>query len=216
MKSISEKGYDVNSPASATKLPNGDLIITGGHHRIEAMNRLSENTIPVKVYDYSNTEPFQLAKFLGIGKTTGKYSGDYIPSLTSTERTDVNNYLKAWRDNNISQVKNIYEYIDIVDGIDDFRKSVEKWKFGKNELTWDKYYANLLENHPYDYEKMIEEAIRNNPNGLTKSEAYSIFSTTTIFHQVKLNQLLRPGQVTDKTQEVIKLLDKALAKMKTV
>lgn len=110
MKDIQKNGYDVTSPVSATRLPNGDLIITGGHHRLEAMKRLGESTVPVKVFDYSTTPPFQLAKFIGIGRTTGKYVSKYLPELTDIQKIEINNYLRLWRENNVEQVKNVFEF----------------------------------------------------------------------------------------------------------
>ncbi len=97
----------------------------------------------------------------------------------------------------------------------EFTNSLSKWRFGQNNLTWNEYFINLKKNFPADYEKMIDEFIES--SSLTKSEAYSIFSTTTIFHQKRLNKLIRLGQIsTAKVQEAIKLLDKALSKMPIV
>jgi hypothetical protein len=101
------------------------------------------------------------------------------------------------------------------DDIEEFRASLSQWTFGKNKLTWDQYYVNLQTKFPADYERMITDYVA--ASSLTKSEAYSIFSTTTIFHQVELNRLIRVGQLnSSKVQDVIQLLDRALAKMPTV
>jgi hypothetical protein len=99
--------------------------------------------------------------------------------------------------------------------IEEFRKSLDLWRYGKNQWTWDEYYQNLLKNFPADYEKMITDFITTST--LTQSEAYAIFSTTTIFHQKELNRLIREGLInSQKVQDVVRLLDKALMKMPTV
>jgi hypothetical protein len=62
---------------------------------------------------------------------------------------------------------------------------------------------------------MIDDFVAS--SSVTKSEAYAIFSTTTIFHQKRLNELIRLGQInTPKVQETIVLLDRALNKMPVV
>jgi hypothetical protein len=96
-KSISEHGYDVTQPVSATRLPNGDLLITGGHHRLAAMQSLGETTVPVRIYEAATTDPVFLSKMLGIGRTTGKYTGTYNPALTAAQQAEVDAYLAAWR-----------------------------------------------------------------------------------------------------------------------
>ena len=82
---------------SATRLPNGDLIVTGGHHRLEAMKQLNQTTVPVRIYDAASTDPVFLGKMLGIGRITGKYSGDFYPALNAAQQAEVNTYLNAWR-----------------------------------------------------------------------------------------------------------------------
>ena len=46
---ISQSGYDINQAIHVLRMPNGKLVIGGGYHRVEAMRRLSEVTIPAKV-----------------------------------------------------------------------------------------------------------------------------------------------------------------------
>jgi hypothetical protein len=96
-KSISEHGYDVTQPVSATRLPNGDLLITGGHHRVAAMKSLAEATVPVRIYQTATTDPVFLSKMLGIGKITGMYTSTYKPSLTAAQQAEVDAYIAAWR-----------------------------------------------------------------------------------------------------------------------
>jgi hypothetical protein len=96
-KSILEHGYDVTRPISATRLPNGDLIVTGGHHRLAAMQLLGETTVPVRIYDAATTDPVFLSKMLGIGKITGRYISTYQPTLTADQQAEVEAYLAAWR-----------------------------------------------------------------------------------------------------------------------
>ncbi len=105
MGAMSKSGYDVSRPVSATKLPDGTLIITGGHHRLEAMRRLGELQVPVQIFEAARTDPVRLAQFLGIGRITGKYTGAYYPRLGPAQQTAVNTYLRKWRKANPEQVK---------------------------------------------------------------------------------------------------------------
>lgn len=91
------------------RLPNGDLLIGGGHHRIEAMRRLGEETIPTQVFDHSTTDPERLGYHLGIARTTEKYIG-YLPDLTDAQKANVNNRLALWREHNPDQVRTVFEY----------------------------------------------------------------------------------------------------------
>ena len=107
---IAANGYDVGRPVSATQLPNGDLIVTGGHHRLAAMRMLGEHTVPTRIYGYANTSAERLAYFLGIGRTTGRYTGEYLPRLTAEEVQAVNTRLRQWRGANPEQVVSEFEY----------------------------------------------------------------------------------------------------------
>ncbi|MDH5771305.1 MAG: ParB N-terminal domain-containing protein, partial [Candidatus Bathyarchaeota archaeon] len=106
-KNIRENGYDVTKPASATRLPTGEMIISGGHHRIAAMKSLGEKTVPIKIYNALD-DPVKTAQMIGIGKTTGKLSTNYVPALSSEEILLVNKYLQLWRNANPEQVKNVF------------------------------------------------------------------------------------------------------------
>ena len=57
MNSIRQRGYDINQAIPVLRMPNGKLVIGGGHHRVEAMRRLGEQTIPGKVVDWSSLDP---------------------------------------------------------------------------------------------------------------------------------------------------------------
>jgi hypothetical protein len=107
---ISKEGYNVEYPVSATLLPNGDFMITGGHHRIAAMNMLGQNTTPTKVYHADKTDKVKLAYFIGIARITGKYYHEWEPSLSEPERSEVNKKLKDWKENNPDQVKYDFDY----------------------------------------------------------------------------------------------------------
>ena len=102
---IAQNGYDLSRPVSATRLPNGQLIVTGGHHRLAAMQLLGENTVPVQIFDAANTPPDRLAYFLGIGRITGKYQGTYFPELTSAQLEQVRTLLQDWKMYNPEQVR---------------------------------------------------------------------------------------------------------------
>jgi RHS repeat-associated protein len=102
--SLQNNGYDVSQPISATRLENGDLVITGGHHRLAAMQSLGETTVPVRIHDAADTDPVFLARMLGIGRITGKYRSDYRPRLSLWQRLRVSVYLMGWRIKNKDQV----------------------------------------------------------------------------------------------------------------
>lgn len=107
---ISKHGYDVGSPVSATALPNGDYLVTGGHHRIAAMSLLGQRTVPVKVYPASQTPRDRLAYFIGIARITGKYFHEWEPTLTTEESHKVNERLTDWKKHNSDQVKYNFQY----------------------------------------------------------------------------------------------------------
>lgn len=94
---ISTNGYDLSRPVSATRMPNGDLVVTGGHHRIAAMQLLGETSVPVQIYDALTSNPTFVAKMLGIGRITGLYISDWMPALTPEQQQVVDSYLEAWR-----------------------------------------------------------------------------------------------------------------------
>jgi len=99
-RDIRMNGYDLSKPVSATRLPDGSLIVTGGHHRIEAMRYLGETTVPLRVYDAATSDPVLVARMLGIGRITGKYTGTYAPKLTPEQQSQVNIYLQQWKEQN--------------------------------------------------------------------------------------------------------------------
>lgn len=109
-KKIKEEGFNVESPVSATLLPNGNYLVTGGHHRIAAMKQLGEKTIPIKVYSANQTDPVFLARMLGIARITGKYFDLWSPHLTDDQRKTVNNYLERWMAANSDQVRYKFVY----------------------------------------------------------------------------------------------------------
>ena len=51
---ISKNGYDINQAIPVVKMPNGRLVISGGHHRVAAMKKLGENTIPSVMRNWNN------------------------------------------------------------------------------------------------------------------------------------------------------------------
>jgi RHS repeat-associated protein len=53
-QSIRTNGYDLNQAISVMRLPSGQLVSAGGHHRVAAMQSLGETTIPARVVDWSS------------------------------------------------------------------------------------------------------------------------------------------------------------------
>ncbi|NVK53820.1 MAG: ParB N-terminal domain-containing protein [Flavobacteriaceae bacterium] len=53
-KLISKKGFDIKQAIPVVRLPNGRLIISGGHHRVAAMKKLGEKTIPSVLRNWSS------------------------------------------------------------------------------------------------------------------------------------------------------------------
>lgn len=105
---------------------------------------------------------------------------------------------------------------ELTNGLGQLEQSLRDWRYGKNDWTWPQYFENLKINQPANYEVMLNEALARNTQGLTKSEAYSIFSMTTIFHQVPLNSYLRKGQMITKVTDAISVIDDALTKLPVV
>ena len=115
----------------------------------------------------------------------------------------------------IKHLERISRKISKSDNLKEFRESLGKWRTVKRNWTWDEYFINLKTKYPAEYEKMIGDYVAS--SNLTSSEAYSIFSTTTIFHQVRLNKYIREGKINNTiVQKTIKLLDRALNKMPVV
>jgi hypothetical protein len=90
----------LSKPISAFRLPNGDLVVTGGHHRIAAMQSLGETSIPTLIRNFDAANPAHrifLGQMLGIGRITGKYVSDFYPVLSPEELRKVTSYLEAWK-----------------------------------------------------------------------------------------------------------------------
>lgn len=102
--SIRRDGYDIKFPITATRLPNGDLIVTGGHHRLAAMKLLLEETIPTQVTNYSEANQVSLTWLLGIAVITGMYDNGYFEefygSLNEKQQQRVDYLLRGWRREN--------------------------------------------------------------------------------------------------------------------
>jgi hypothetical protein len=97
-------GYDVRYPVETYRMPNNDLVVVGGHHRIEAMKLLKEKTIPVVVRDWSQADPINLAWNLGIGEVTGYYGGYFEPfleRLNPDQQAYVHDLLTKWVEKNL-------------------------------------------------------------------------------------------------------------------
>jgi hypothetical protein len=54
---IQTNGYDLAQPIPVARMPDGRLVIMGGHHRVEAMKQLGETTIPARVVDWNTISP---------------------------------------------------------------------------------------------------------------------------------------------------------------
>lgn len=52
------EGYDLNQPVPLLIMPDGKIYSAGGHHRIEAMKRLGESSIPSRVYYWHGMSDF--------------------------------------------------------------------------------------------------------------------------------------------------------------
>lgn len=109
-KMITAEGYNLKYPVSATRLPNGFYLVTGGHHRIAAMKQLGERTVPVKIYSAAETPPILMARMIGIARITGKYHSRWLPSLSDLEKVEVNWYLRDWMKHNDNQVVYPFQY----------------------------------------------------------------------------------------------------------
>jgi len=54
---IRSNGYQLNKAIPVIRMPDGRLIIGSGHHRVEAMRSLGEQTIPARVLDWDALLP---------------------------------------------------------------------------------------------------------------------------------------------------------------
>lgn len=51
---IKANGYDLTQAIPVARMPDGRLVIMGGHHRVAAMKQLGETTIPARVVDWNS------------------------------------------------------------------------------------------------------------------------------------------------------------------
>lgn len=51
---IRKDGYRLNKAIPVIRMPDGRLVIAGGHHRAAAMQSLGETTIPARVLDWDS------------------------------------------------------------------------------------------------------------------------------------------------------------------
>jgi ParB-like chromosome segregation protein Spo0J len=54
---IRQNGYRLDRPVVALRMPDGRLVIGGGHHRVAAMRLLGQATIPARVVDWTSVTP---------------------------------------------------------------------------------------------------------------------------------------------------------------
>ena len=51
---IGANGYDLSHAIAVARMPDGRLVLLGGHHRAAAMGHLGETTIPARVVDWNS------------------------------------------------------------------------------------------------------------------------------------------------------------------
>jgi ParB-like chromosome segregation protein Spo0J len=54
---IQSNGYQLSQPIPVFRMPDGRLVMAGGHHRAEAMRSLGETTIPARVVEWDTLDP---------------------------------------------------------------------------------------------------------------------------------------------------------------
>ncbi|MFO0822765.1 MAG: ParB N-terminal domain-containing protein [Gemmataceae bacterium] len=54
---IQTNGYDLAQPIPVARMPDGRLVMMGGHHRAAARSQLQETTIPARVVDWDSISP---------------------------------------------------------------------------------------------------------------------------------------------------------------
>ena len=57
MAELQTNGYDLAQPIPVARMPDGRFVTMGGHHRVEAMKRLGETTIPARIVDWNSINP---------------------------------------------------------------------------------------------------------------------------------------------------------------
>lgn len=54
---IRAQGYRLGKAIPVFRMPDGRLVLAGGHHRLAAMRSLGERTIPARVVDWDTVAP---------------------------------------------------------------------------------------------------------------------------------------------------------------
>jgi hypothetical protein len=96
----------------------------------------------------------------------------------------------------------------VIDERDDIKADSKK-----DKSTYFQWYSQNLKDKGMDYEKLINDFVKNNSYGMGLAEAHAIFGYTTILFYTKLNELLRKGIKEDKTALLKALLENALNKL---
>lgn len=55
--SIRKSGYRLSDAIPVIHMPDGRLVMAGGHHRVAAMRLLGEQTIPARVVEWDSLSP---------------------------------------------------------------------------------------------------------------------------------------------------------------
>ncbi len=95
----------------------------------------------------------------------------------------------------------------------EYVEAIETLGMGRREL-FDSYHKNYKEG--VDFETFINNYVANNPHGVNRLDAHSIFGYTTKHFYNRLNSLLREGKNADQTADIEKLINNALQKMPTI
>jgi hypothetical protein len=56
-QAIRSKGYDASRPIEVSRFSNGQMMVTGGHHRLHAVEDLGHSTVPVRVRNEAGKAP---------------------------------------------------------------------------------------------------------------------------------------------------------------
>ena len=67
-QSIRDNGYDRKQPINVRQYRDGSYALRGGHHRLEAMDALGKDTIPVEVTQSKRKQPFSRVPMAMVGR----------------------------------------------------------------------------------------------------------------------------------------------------
>ncbi len=97
-------GYrlDQNTPIEGVRMFDGQILIFDGHHRLAAMEKLGQTTVPIRIRDFSEIPDEGMRLMLKIGEESGFYlpsqypAGFTIPDLGAVLNAEIDLQAKTF------------------------------------------------------------------------------------------------------------------------